>query len=124
MKNIIRRRKLFIFVFMAAVLLCAGAVFGASKAYAAESDNVILEGVYMGDINLSGMTADEAKAAVNEFVNTLKQKNVTFGAVDDHFVAVTAGDLGLSWVNESDIDAAAELIRIISDGDYINGIVK
>lgn len=109
MKNIIRRRKLFIFVFMAALLLCVGAVFGASKAYAAESDDVILEGVYMGDINLSGMTADEAKAAVSEFVNTLKQKNVTFGAVDDHFVAVTAGDLGLSWVNESDIDAAAAL---------------
>lgn len=107
MRNIVWKMKFIVLAIV--VIACAGAVFGASKAYAAEPGNVILEGVYMGGINLSGMTADEAKAAVNEYVNALKQKNVTFGAVDDHFVAVTAGDLGLSWVNESDIDAAAAL---------------
>ena len=35
----------------------------------------------------------------------LKQKNITFGAVGDHYVSVIAGDLGFTWVNESDIDA-------------------
>ncbi len=97
-------------VIVAVVLLvCACAVSG-GRAYAGEAKaDTILDGVYMGNIDLSGMTADEAKAAVNEFVNALKQRNVTFGAVDEHFVAVTAGDLGLSWINEADIDAAVKL---------------
>ena len=55
------------------------------------------------------MTADEAKTAVGAFVEELKLKNVTFGAVGDHYVAVTAGDLGLKWENEQDIDAAVAL---------------
>ncbi|MDE6219161.1 MAG: VanW family protein [Lachnospiraceae bacterium] len=76
---------------------------------AASADDVILEGVYMGEISLAGMTADEAKAAVGAYVEELKSKNITFGAVDDHYVSVMAGDLGLRWVNEADIDAAAAL---------------
>jgi len=83
--------------------------FGIGEVQAASETDVILDGIYMGDINLSGMTVDEAKAAVNQFVETLRTKNVTFGAVGDHYVVVTAGDLGLSWLNEADIDAAAAL---------------
>lgn len=84
-------------------------MFRLDDAVAASDDDVILEGVYMGDISLAGMTADEAKAAVRAFVEELKSKHVTFGAVGDHYVGVMAGDLGLNWVNESDIDAAAAL---------------
>lgn len=76
---------------------------------AAPDDDVILEGVYMGDISLAGMTAEEAKAAVSAFVEELKSKYITFGAVNDHYVGVLAGELGLNWVNVSDIDAAAAL---------------
>jgi vancomycin resistance protein YoaR len=75
----------------------------------ADSKDTITDGVYMGSINLSGLTADEAKARVNEYVEVLKTRNVTFGTVGDHYVAVMAGDLGLEWTNESDIDAALSL---------------
>jgi vancomycin resistance protein YoaR len=75
----------------------------------AGSKDTIVDGVYMGNIDLSGLTADEAKAKVGEFVEILKAKNVTFGAPGEHYVAIMAGDLGLTWTNESDIDAAASL---------------
>lgn len=74
---------------------------------AASDDGVILEGIYMGEIDLSGMTVEEATASVDQYVETIRQKNVTFEAVDNHYVAVTVGDLGLTWENTADIDAAA-----------------
>jgi vancomycin resistance protein YoaR len=75
----------------------------------ADSKDIIVDGVYMGNIDLSGLSVSEAKAKINEYVEALKTKNVTFGTVGDHYVAVMAGDLGLAWTNESDIDAAAAL---------------
>ena len=89
-------------------VICAG-MYQPHCAVAAADDEVILEGVYMGEMSLAGMTAEEAKASVSAFVEELKHKNITFGAVGDHYVSVIAGDLGLAWVNESDIDAVAAL---------------
>lgn len=79
------------------------------SAQAKSQDATILDGVYMEDIDLSGMTAQEAMQTVSDFVATLKQRVVTFGAVGEHYVAVTAGDLGLDWVNTEVIDEAAGL---------------
>lgn len=85
-------------------LVCASDISSQSL-----SDDTILDGVNIGTINISGMTVDEAKANVRQFVEALKLKNITFGTVGDHYVIVTAGDLGLSWVNEQDIDEAASV---------------
>ena len=76
---------------------------------AASDKDVILDGIFMGGIELSGMTADEARASVSAFVEDLKQKNITFGAVDNHYVSIMVGELGLRWENEADIDAAVSL---------------
>ena len=76
---------------------------------AKSQDNTILDGIYMGEIDLSGMTAEEAMNAVNSFVNDLKQRVVTFGAVDDHYVAITVGDLNLTWTNQEVIEEAVGL---------------
>ena len=103
-----RKRAILLTLTLALAVVFAG-VLGSDRALAASDDETILEGVYMGNISLAGMTADEAKAAVSAFVEELKLRNVTFGAVDDHYVVVTAGDLGLKWENEQDIDAAAAL---------------
>lgn len=80
-----------------------------SSAYAKSQDMTIPDGVYMEDMNLSGMTQEEAMQMVDGFVAGLKQKVVTFGAVGDHYVAVTAGDLGMTWVNTAAIEEAAGL---------------
>lgn len=87
------------------------ASLGQITASASENDTAayIAEGVYMGNIDLSGLTTDEAKEKVEAYVESLKAKNVTFGAPDEHYVSVMAGDLGLSWANEGDIETAAAL---------------
>lgn len=103
-----RKRAILLTLTLALAVVFAG-VLGSGRALAASDDDTILEGVYMGNISLAGMTADEAKASVSAFVEELKVKNVTFGAVGDHYVVVTAGDLGLKWENEQDIDAAVAL---------------
>ena len=76
---------------------------------AKSEDKTISEGVYIGQIDLSGMTAEEAKNTVDSFVNDLKQRVVTFGAVDDHYVAITVGDLNLTWTNPGVIEEAVGL---------------
>ena len=101
------------FILSFVLLVCSWCMLGGGTVFAGSGDDVILGGVYMGGIDLSGMTADQAKAAVNKFVDDLRGKNVTFGAADDHFVAVTIGDLGISWDNEADIDVK----RAISSSD-------
>ena len=79
------------FILSFVLLVCSWCMLGGGTVFAGSGDDVILGGVYMGGID------------------DLRGKNVTFGAADDHFVAVTIGDLGISWDNEADIDAAAAI---------------
>ena len=69
------------FVVLTLLLLAVSAVvLQPDDVVAAPGDDVIMEGVYMGDISLAGMTVDEAKAAVGAFVEELKTRHITFGA--------------------------------------------
>ena len=76
---------------------------------ARSEDKTILDGIYMDQIDLSGMTVEEATNTVNAFVDELKQRVVTFGAVDEHYVAITVGDLSLSWTNPEVLEEAVSL---------------
>lgn len=98
-------------VFGAAVLsiMLMLIVLPMEKVQAKSEDKTISEGVYMGQIDLSGMTAEEARNTVDSFVNDLKQRVVTFGAVGEHYVAITTGDLNLSWTNPEAIEEAVGL---------------
>lgn len=90
--------------------------FGNATVEAREENATILNGVYIGDIDLSGMTVEEATQAVNQFVDGLKSKNVTFGVANDCYVAVTAGDLGLKWENT---DVVSEAASVGKKGNFI-----
>lgn len=79
------------------------------KVQARSEDKTILDGIYMDQIDLSGMTVEEATNTVNAFVDELKQRVVTFGAVDEHYVAITAGELNLIWTNPEVLEEAAGL---------------
>ena len=71
----------------------------------------IHNGIYVESIDVSGMTKDQAVAAVNSYVNSLKDKEIELKAVEDGTVTVTAGELGLKWDNDDIIDDAAGLGR-------------
>lgn len=100
---------------VALMLVLAGS-FGQVRVQAREENATILSGIYIGEIDLSGMTVEEATQAVNQFVETLKSKNVTFGVANDCYVAVTAGDLGLKWENT---DVLAEAASVGKKGNFI-----
>lgn len=82
--------------------------FGAGAVANAEEADTINEGVYIGDVDVSGMTAEEAKEAVEEKVDELGSKTITLKA-EDSSVSATASELGLSWENEEVVEEAVGL---------------
>lgn len=75
----------------------------------AKGMDTIKIGVSIGDIPVGGMTAEEAKAAVQEYIDSLKEVTVELQAIEDQTVTVTAGDLGISWGNQEVIQEALTL---------------
>ena len=80
------------------VLVVAGLLLSGSVAEA-KGEDTIKNGVFAGQINLSGMTADQASAAVEKFIAQLEGVEVVLLAADGNQVTVTAGELGLFWAN-------------------------
>ena len=99
------------------IALCAGVLTttllvgnGKLDTVSAKSrNNTILDGIFVEDIDLSGLTKEEATDSLNAFVEELKSKVITFSTVNDYYVAVTAGDLGIRWINDEIIDEIAGL---------------
>lgn len=75
----------------------------------AEEGDVIKNGIYAGEVNLSGMNAAQAEAAVESYVEGLKGVAITLVAAGDAQVSVTAGDLGVTWANREIITQALEV---------------
>ena len=95
---------------LTAALAVTGAVAFLPKGVMAAEDSgqTISQGVYIGDVDVSGMTQEEAKKAVEDGMSEAKAANITL-KVDDQETVVSAGDLGLSWANEEVVQEAAEL---------------
>ncbi len=72
------------------------------SAYAAET---IPAGVYIGDVGLDGMSAEEAREAVAQYVDELAERTVAL-SVDGVTQEVTAGELGFTWGNPEAVEEA------------------
>lgn len=99
-------RATFLFTVMTMLVLGAGVC---SEVHAKTSDNTILDGVYISDINVSGMTAEEAQQQVQAMVDGMKSAVITLKVNDEHSVEITAGDIGLTWNNTDVVDEAVNL---------------
>jgi vancomycin resistance protein YoaR len=103
------------------VILCAAAVFifilpnCGMKAYAA--DDTIKTGVYAEGINLSGMTVEEATDAIQDYVDTLMDTDVTLVAAGGQEITVKAGSFGLAWANP---ELAEEAVTLGTHGNVID----
>ena len=71
--------------------------------------NTISEGIYIGNINVSGKTAGEAKQDVEAYIEELKGQTVTFQVMDGNQVEAAVGDLGLKWANQDAVQDAVAL---------------
>ncbi len=74
----------------------------------ADEKAVIPNTVYIGDIDVSGMTASEAKQALESYVDTLKETVFTL-TTGDKSIQVSAEDMGLTVLNQEVIDEALNL---------------
>ena len=61
---------------------------------------------HAGSQSLAGMTAEEARSAVEQYVNGLAGQKVILN-VDGQDVETTAGELGFHWSNTDAVDQAA-----------------
>ena len=80
------------------------------------AENRIETGIYAGDMDLSGLTAEEAGDEIREYVNSFGGAQITLNAVDGDAIVTTAAELGLKWGNESMLD---EVANFGHDGDIL-----
>ena len=85
------------------LVVLGGIAFAGAASVRAEGKNTIEEGVYIGSLNVGGMTEDEAKKALNTFVSGLKDTSFTLKGVAGDMTA-SADEMGVT----SDVDAAVE----------------
>ena len=78
--------------------------------------NKIESGIYANDMNLSGMTTQEAKDKIEAYVNSFAEAEIILNAVDGGTITTTAAELGLKWGNETILDEATNFGR---DGDIL-----
>lgn len=98
---------------LAAVCLFTGS---GREAYAAPNDT-IQEGVTADGIDLSGMTKDQASAAIQSYVDGLEQMEISLQAENGQSVSVTAGELGISWKNT---ELAADAVSLGKKGNIVS----
>ncbi len=72
-----------------------------------QAEQVICDGVYAENIDLSGMTVSEAESTINDYVESFGDTVITLQAGENHTVTVTAAELGLSWGNPEILSEAA-----------------
>lgn len=82
----------------------------------AVGSDIIADGVYIGTINVSGKTMEEAIDAVEAHIEELKSRSLTLNVIDANQVTVTIGDLGLIWGNP---EAAKDAVALGKKGNVI-----
>jgi len=69
----------------------------------------IRDGVYIGNVNVSGMTYRQALKAVESYVEDISEKTITLKSVNDQTVECKAADFGVKWDNK---DVAIDAIGL------------
>ena len=93
---------------MAAVLACFF-VFQTRTAAKGNGVNYIQNGIFIGDIDVSGMQKEEAKEAVDAYIAGLEEVPLVLNAVGGNQISLTAGNLGIIWENPEVLDEALSL---------------
>lgn len=80
-------------------------------------DNTIAERVYIGEVAVGGMTEEEAKEAVEEYVAELSDEVVTLKA-GEYTVDTTVDALGMTWAEED--ERVTEAVNLGKTGNLID----
>ena len=108
------------FISILPAVILAALVMTGMDAEAAGTFNTIENGVFIGDIDVSGMTTLEAEDAVNSYVDGLKEKEITLNALNGNTVTVTA--VNLTKILHQDLIGVLQHISFNSGFEVIYGI--
>lgn len=81
-----------------------------------DSSLTCLDGVYIENIDVSGMTLAEVKAAIEQKLQSLSDDSITLYAGDEKTYTVKAGDLGLTCTDD---ELAARAVSIGRTGNIV-----
>ncbi len=93
-----------------AAALLAGWGVTSVQAAKADTDLTIADGIYIGEVNVGGMTAVEAEDAVNDYVQSLSDETVTL-SVNGNTLEPTVEALGLDEDVETTVSEAVNYGR-------------
>ena len=105
-------------LFAAALLFVLGLGFASTNTVCAVSmtDDKIANGVYISTVDVSGMTKEEAKAAINEYVDALKQTEIQLNGATGS-IRILVDEMGLT----AKVDEAVERAFVVAhSGNLIN----
>lgn len=78
----------------------------------AKGEDTILKGIYIADVDVSGMTASEAEDAVTQMIEKRMETQITLYCANNNEVGVTPSRLGMKWSNPEVIQEAVTLGRV------------
>lgn len=88
--------------------LIAGILFAGTNSYAKTASDEIAMGVYVDEVNLSGLTKEEAKEAINAYIAEKAEEKITL-MIGEEELSVSRESLGVAWDNEEIVDEALGL---------------
>lgn len=93
-----------VFLLLISFLLGGNAVYASAK----ENDNTICKGVFIDEVDVSGMTKAEAEVAIDDFVENLKTRGIAI-MVGEDIVYTTLGDFDYNYDPNDNIEQALAL---------------
>lgn len=109
-KQVVVMKKLFV----TGLAAFAAVSFGVIPAQAKEEK--MEAGIYVDDIDISGMTKSEAEEAIDAYVAAYGDAQITLHAPEEGEIKTSAAELGLKWGNREILEEAAYFGR---DGDIL-----
>jgi vancomycin resistance protein YoaR len=108
--------KKYIRILFAAAALIVLSNLAAEQVQAQSSSTTIEQGIYIGNVDVSGMTEEQATESIQEYINEIGQAEITFEAMNDNSYTVSADEIGLTWTNS---DVVSEAVQIGKSGNII-----
>ncbi len=81
----------------------------AGMTVSAAGEPVMKEGIYVEDMDVSGLTVKQTRDRIEAYIDELRGTELTLLAAEDNRVIVTPGELGIRWVNTEIVDEAVQL---------------
>lgn len=79
-------------------------------------DETIETGIFIGNVDVSGLTEEEAAEKVQEYIDQIGGSQITLNAMNDNSYTVSANEIGLMWTNA---DIVAEAVKIGKSGNIV-----